>query len=142
MTLQNLAVGNRALINASASRLRSSNFEQVVVLNRVRSEVATAQARAQARFAQIPINEDAVKSGQNAFREDLIRIRGREGLPIEVLNSLRLLARARLEYLGAIIDYNRAEFELYVALGQPPADALAHPMPMPEANANPLPANP
>ena len=134
-TLQNLAVGNRAIINASAARYRISNLEQVVVLNRVRSEVASALARTQARYAQIGINEKAVKTGQDGFREDLVRIRGHEGLPIEVLNSLRLLARARMEYLGAIIDYNRAEFELYVALGQPPARALLH-------VENPLPPNP
>jgi hypothetical protein len=27
------------------------------------------------------------------------------------------------------VDYNRAQFELYVALGQPPADCLARPIP-------------
>ena len=32
-------------------------------------------------------------------------------------------------YLEAIVDYNEAEFALYVALGQPPADALARPVP-------------
>ncbi len=45
------------------------------------------------------------------------------------MNSLTLLARARNAYLDAIVDYDRAQFELYVALGQPPADALAHPVP-------------
>ncbi len=136
-SLRNLAVGNRAMINASASRLNISNLDQIAVLNRVRTEVASAYARTQARYAQIAINEGAVKSGQDGFREDLIRIRGREGLPIEVLNSLRLLARARMEYLTAIIDYNRAEFELYVALGQPPANALARPLPLPQSDARP-----
>ena len=28
------------------------------------------------------------------------------------------------------MDYNRAQFELYVALGQPPADSLARPVPI------------
>jgi outer membrane protein TolC len=140
-SLRNLAVGNRALINAAAARYSVSNLEQIAVLNRVRSEVASAYARTQARYAQISINEAAVKTGQDGFREDLIRIRGREGLPIEVLNSLRLLARARMEYLTAIIEYNRAEFELYVALGQPPANALARPLPSPHT-INPNPANP
>ena len=141
-TLQNLAVGTRALINAASARLGTSNLEQVAVLNRVRNEVASAHARTQARFAQIEINEEAVKTGQDAFREDLIRIRGREGLPIEVLNSLRLLARARLEYLGAIIDYNRAEFELYVALGQPPAAALERAAPVNPSEPHAQTANP
>ena len=39
------------------------------------------------------------------------------------------MANARIDYIDAIVDYNRAQFELYVALGQPPANALAHPVP-------------
>jgi hypothetical protein len=34
-----------------------------------------------------------------------------------------------LTYFDAICDYNRAQFELYVALGQPPANTLARPVP-------------
>jgi outer membrane protein TolC len=98
-------------------------------LNQVRFEVASAYARSHARFAQIETSERAVNAAVSAFQEDLLRIRAREGLPIEVLDSLRLLARARSDYLNAICDFNRAEFELYVALGQPPADSLARPVP-------------
>ena len=34
-----------------------------------------------------------------------------------------------LEYIDAIVDYNEAQFAMYVALGQPPADSLARPVP-------------
>ena len=128
-TLQNMGLGNRAMIAAARARLSQSNYRQLEVLNRVRFEVASAYAETHARFAQIGTTEQAVRSASESFREDLIRIRGREGLPIEVLDSLRLLARARMEYLDAISDFNRAEFQLYVALGQPPADSLARPVP-------------
>jgi outer membrane protein TolC len=128
-TLANCGIGNRAQIEAARARMRQADFQAVVVLNRARAEVASAYARSQARWAQIEIGEQAVRSGVDAFRGDLIRIRGREGLPIEVLDSLRLLARARFEYLNAIADYDRAQFELYVALGQPRADLLARPAP-------------
>jgi outer membrane protein TolC len=128
-TLQNMGLGNRAMIAAARARLSQSNFRQLEVLNQVRFEVASSYAETHARFAQIGTAEQAVRSAHEAFREDLIRIRGREGLPIEVLDSLRLLARSRMKYLDAISDYNRAEFQLYVALGQPPADSLARPVP-------------
>src|SRR5213078_2256392 len=107
----------------------ASNLREMEVFDRIRAEVAAAYARTHARYAQIGTAERAVQSGQNAFGEDLRRTRNREGLPIEVLDSLRLLARSRTAYLDAIIDYNRAQFELYVALGQPPADCLARPIP-------------
>jgi outer membrane protein TolC len=131
-TIQNLGVGNVALIRAANANLGIRRFEQLEVLNRVRAEIAEAYARTHARYAQIETNESAIHSGLNSFSEDLerIRFRGeRDVLPIELLDSFRLLNGARLDYVDAIIDYDRAQFELYVALGQPPADMLAHPVP-------------
>ena len=52
---------------------------------------------------------------------------GADRLPLEVVNSMRLLWRSRVAYTNAILDYDRAQFELYVALGKPPADVLVRP---------------
>ncbi len=131
-TLQNLGIGNVALIRGANANLQISRFEQIEVLNRVRAQVAEAYARTHARYAQIETNESAIRSSRMSFTEDLelIRFQGeRNVLPIELLNSFHLLAQARNDYIDAIVDYNRAQFELYVALGQPPANALAHPVP-------------
>ncbi len=130
-TLQNLGVGNVALIHEAQSHLRTENHQMTRVLDQVRDEVAEAYARARARWSQIATTEKAVRTAQEAFAEDLTRIRGQEGLPIEVLDSVRLLGQGRNDYVNAILDYNRAEFELYVALGQPPANVLARPAPRP-----------
>jgi outer membrane protein TolC len=128
-TLQNLGVGNVALIKVSQSRLGVAQYEQVAILDRVRAEVAEAYARTHARYAQIGSTEEAVRTGTDGYREDVIRLENSVSLPIELLDSLRLLAQARYEYLNAIVDYNEAQFSLYVALGQPPADSLARPVP-------------
>jgi outer membrane protein TolC len=131
-TLQNLGVGNVALIRGANADLQIRRFEQIEVLNRVRAAVAEAYAKTHARYAQIETNESAIGSGRASFTEDLelIRFQGeRNVLPIELLNSFHLLAQARNDYIDAIVDYNRAQFELYVALGQPPINALAHPVP-------------
>jgi outer membrane protein TolC len=128
-TLQNFGVGNLALINVARSRVGIAQYQQVAMLDRIRAEVAEAYARTHARFAQIGTTQEGVRTGTDGFREDLTRIEGAVGLPIEVLDNLRLLARARTEYLDAIVDYNEAQFQLFVALGQPPADSLAHPVP-------------
>jgi outer membrane protein TolC len=128
-TLRNLGLGNLALVRLQQSNLRGQNFRLVEVLNRVRAEVASSYARTQVRFAQIDLAEQAVKTSGEGYRKDLTRTHEGVGLPIEVLDNLRLLARGRLAYLDAIVDYNRAQFELYVALGQPPADTLARPVP-------------
>jgi outer membrane protein TolC len=128
-TLRNLGVGNLALIREAQARLQMSRLEELVILNRVRSEVAAAYARTHARFAEIEVAERALEVSRRGFEEDLRRTRALTGLPIEVLDNLRLLGQARMNYLQAITGYNRAQFELYVALGQPPADWLARPIP-------------
>jgi outer membrane protein TolC len=126
-TVLNLGIGNRALVDAAHSRLRSANLREIATLDRVRSEVADAYAKTHARFAQVQTCELAIQASTEAYREDLRRIMGQIGLPLEVLNSLRLLSRSRVAYLNAILDYDRAQFELYVAVGKPPADVLVRP---------------
>lgn len=128
-TLQNLGVGNVAQIRVARSRVRQTELRQLETLNRIRTEVAEAYARSHALYVQIETAEKAVRPSAEAYKEDLARIKGLEGLPIEVLDSARLLSRSRNEYLDAIIDYNRAQFQLYAALGRPPAGALARPVP-------------
>ena len=135
-TIQNLGVGNVALIRLADARLKVTQFQQIEILNRVRADIAEAYARTHARYSQIGVYEEAVRSGYLAYHEDLDRTlfmganRPRDVLPIELLNSFDLLANARVEYVDAIVDYNRAQFAIYVALGQPPANVLAHPVPV------------
>ena len=128
-TFRNMGVGNLALIRAADSRVRQMRLRELETVNQVRSEVAQAHARVAARFLQIDAAEKAVKASTEAYDEDLTRIKGGKGLPLEVVDSLRLLSRSRYDYLEAIIDYNRAQFELWVSLGRPPADRLARPVP-------------
>jgi outer membrane protein TolC len=128
-SLRNLGVGNKALIDAARSRLRTSQLQELDVLDAVREEVVAAYVQALSWLAQLSRQADAVRAGERALKEDLIRVRGREGLPIELLDSLRQVTDARRDYLNAIIGYNRAEIRLYVALGNPPADMLARPVP-------------
>jgi outer membrane protein TolC len=134
-TLQNLGLGNVAMIRVAGARLKLNEFRQIELLNLVRAQVAEAYAQAHARYAQIGTYENAVRAGYLAFHEDFDRTfamgaaRVRDVLPIELLNSFDLLADARIEYIDAIVDYNRAQFAIYVALGQPPANSLAHPVP-------------
>jgi outer membrane protein TolC len=128
-TARNLGVGNLAQIRLAQSNLRQDQLRQVEVLDRIRAEVATAYAGTHARYAQIGTGERAVQTSQSGFKEDFERTRQRVGLLIETLDSMRLLHRSRYLYLDAIVDYNQAQFALYVALGQPPARFLARPIP-------------
>ena len=129
-TLQNMGIGNLALIKIAKANLGVTQYQELAMLDQVRDEVAEAYAKTHSRYGQLLEDEQAVRSGIRGFSEDLERIKeAAEGLPIEVLNNLQLKALAEHEYLEAIVGYNRAHFELYVALGQPPPAALARPVP-------------
>lgn len=128
-TFRNLGVGNMALNRAADSRVKQMRFRELETLNAVRSEVAEAKALVDARFLQIDAGEKATRASGDAFTADLKRILADQGLPLELVDSMRLLGRSRYEYLDAILDYNRAQFRLWVALGQPPANCLARPVP-------------
>jgi outer membrane protein TolC len=73
-------------------------------------------------------------SAESGFREDLDRSRQKLGRPIEVLNSLNLLAAARVNLIKALLHYDQAQFRLFVALGSPP--------PIPAPSAEPIPPPP
>ncbi len=143
-TAQNAGLGNVAQIRLRRTQEQIAQLELVRVLNIVRNEVAVAYAGMHARFAQMGIAERGIKFGYDAYKEDLTRIMGGQGLPIELLDSFRLTAQARYNFLEAIVGYNKAQFAMYVALGQPPAAAMAKAIPqtlapMPAA-VPPLPA--
>lgn len=128
-TFRNLGVGNLALIQAAESRARQIRLREQETLNLVRAQVAEAHGWVAARAQQIDAGEKAVRASESAYRQDLDRIRGGQGLPLEAIDSLRLLNRSRYDYLDSIVDYNRAQFQLWVALGQPPANTLVRPVP-------------
>lgn len=119
-TLQNLGVGNLAIQRERRAELNEAQAEQVRVIDLVGREVAEAQAQSLARRREVDVARARAKTAQEGFRLDLIRTRNIQGLPIEVLNNLRLLTAARLDLVRALIGYNEAQFRLFVALGQPP----------------------
>lgn len=128
-SVRNMGCANRALIKAATARLAATSWEQTQQLNDIRAEVADAFARTQAAAAQLDIRQHAVETSQQGYRADLERARAGEGRPIEVLDSLRLLAISQRDYLDTITNYNQSHYALYVAIGQPPADLLARPVP-------------
>lgn len=142
-TLQNLGIGNLSQIRIARSRLNQADLDKLITLNQVRREVASTYVQTHTLYSMIESHEQAVRIAQQALIEDVIRIRGFKGLPIEVIRSQQLLAQARQNYLDAIIRYNQAHLDLFVALGQPPADTLARPVPegyVPPAETSPAPA--
>jgi outer membrane protein TolC len=126
-TLQNAGLGNVALTRERTAERNMAQFERVRMLNQVGQEVARAYALVQARRQRMFLAGRRLTTAESGFTKDLTRTREGAGvkyLPIEVLNSMNLLARARRELIRATFEYDIAEFELFVALGQPPTRAV------------------
>jgi outer membrane protein TolC len=119
-TFLNFGAGNVALIHQRQAQLGQAVAEQARTLNRVRSEVIAAQADARAARNQIDIAHRELESSHAGFHEDLARNRDNLGRPIEVINSLNLLAGSRTNLIDALVRYDQAQFRLWVALGSPP----------------------
>ena len=90
-TLLNLGVGNQALIDAARAGCGRPICARSPLSTRSGSEVADAYAKTHSRFAQVRTCELAIQASTEAYREDLRRIMGQIGLPLEVVNSLRPL---------------------------------------------------
>jgi len=122
-SLQNLGLGNLAVQRRLRAQVGAAEAERVRVIDRIRREVADAYALSAARFRELAVVRREVDRAERAFREDLLRTRNLEGHPIETLQSLTLLATARPALIAALVGYNQAQFQLFVALGQPPTAA-------------------
>ena len=125
-TLLNMGAGNLALIRQRDAQLGQAVATRARTLNRARAEVIAARADAQAARNQIELARRELTSARNGFDQDLDRMRFMGELelgevrPIEVINSLNLVARARANLIRALVRYDQAQFRLWVALGSPP----------------------
>jgi outer membrane protein TolC len=127
--VQNLGFGNRALVDQRCAENRLTVLDLFRLQDQVAAEVAQAYAQAQSAASRLGKAEnglsDAVDSA-NKNIQGLGQTRTAGGgviilliRPQEVVAAIQALAQAYNDYYGAVADYNRAQFRLYRALGQP-----------------------
>ncbi|MBI3866202.1 MAG: TolC family protein, partial [Planctomycetia bacterium] len=126
-SLQNVGFGNSAVQKRTRAERDQAIAARGRMSNRIAREVGDAFARAESRKRQVAIAQQRLRSATDGAREELIRTRGGEGLPIEALNSVSLLSEAGVALVEAIGGYDLAQFELFVAVGQTPHAALPDP---------------
>ena len=113
-------LGNVALIKQRQAEMNAAIAMRARTINRARDEVMSNLGEAKSAFHRIEIARRELLSSHEGFHEDLIRSRENLGRIIEVINSLNLLAAARAKLIDAIVQYDQAQFRLWVALGTPP----------------------
>lgn len=141
--LQNLGFGNIALIRRRRAEVGQAQAERLRIINDVREQVSVAFNRSAEHFRAIAVQRQRVQEATEGFQLDLIRLREGAALPLEVLDNAVRLREAREALLAAVIGFDRAQFELFVALGQPPSLVVEDDKPPMVAAASPpsAPAN-
>ena len=106
------------------SRTRSSRLQKLKVAARVGAEVAAAYETKQAAARQITVSRETVADAIDSLRLNMINIRqapscrGQRGRS-KSLQPIQALVQARTDYLDSVLGYNRAQFRLNRAIGQP-----------------------
>ncbi len=144
--LQNLGFTDRAIARRSQAEREAAALRLVKVENQVAADVTTAYKSRLASARRMEQAAPAVTRGLESLRLNMVNIRRGAGLPaatrpIEVLQPIQALAQARLDYLNAVLGYNRAQFQLYRAIGLAPIDA-SPPGPGSAPACRPIPTHP
>lgn len=133
----NLLAGDIARANERRSQYEQANLHVTEVQARIAAEIVAAAKNVRARERSLASAQEGVIQSLEAWRR--LRI-GAYGMSnprtrlldtLEPLIALRTLADARERYLQEVIEFNKAQFRLYAAMGNPPMDALATATPVP-----------
>ncbi len=132
-TLLNGGLGNLLLQKQNRARVGEAVAQRARTIALVRQEVASALGDARARLEQVEVARERYEVAAQGFRRDIERALeadpnkpGNTPRPIETINSLKLLIVARRMLVRTVIDYDQAQFRLFVAMGSPPP--LEHPV--------------
>jgi len=126
--LRGLGFGNLADTRLREAELDRAALTAVAARTRVTAEVVEAVRVAQGRRSSLEPARKAVTEAEEMYRIlsatsfGMIGGKGRFDA-LEPLLAVQALSQARMQYLGSIVEYNRAQFRLLTAVGQPLAEA-------------------
>jgi outer membrane protein TolC len=134
--LKNLGFGNAALIRERRANLEVANAQNFRFRDFVAKEVTQAWVQLQAADERSALAERELKQAWISATKNLEalgqtkRVGGNVEIlvirPLEVVAAMQSLVQAYYNYYGTIADYNRAQFRLYRALGNPAQQLQDH----------------
>jgi outer membrane protein TolC len=134
--VRNLGLGNAVQNRVQRIQVSEANLHVAEVQAQVADEVNTALQIARARREALGYAEEAVRQAAETFRKldelSFGTIGPKKELDtVQPLLALQALTQARVQYLNAVMDYNRAQFQLFTAMGRPSLEALPKATPTP-----------
>ena len=148
--LEGFGLGNAATIRGRQAGYDAAVYRLQEIEALVASQVVEAAQTAAARFETLEPAQEAVRQAlemYRKFRDVSFAMLGPKGQvqfdALEPLTAVQALNQARVLYLQQVVEFNRSQFRLYFALGQPAlcgADAAApQPLAVPVVPLKPAP---
>jgi outer membrane protein TolC len=125
---QNLGFGNLAKVKERKAENQAAILELFRLQDRIAAEVAQAHAQVQSAAARITLAESEVKDARESVSKNFEGLEQTQKVgnvlillirPQEVVAAVQALGQAYNDYYGAVADYDRAQFRLFRALGNP-----------------------
>jgi outer membrane protein TolC len=122
--LRNGGLGNLFQAKEARSRYNQAGLRVIEVQAQVAAEVTAAAKLVRTRQRALEPAQEAVRQAEEMWRRLSRAAFGIAGParrydPLEPLLAEQALHQARLQYLNQVIEFNRNQFRLYWALGQP-----------------------
>lgn len=124
--VRNLGLGNRAGVAERRATADQARYQLVEVQARAAAEVVEAAQTAAAKREAIAPAGEAVQEATELYRINKSGIQNVVDAKnlfdaLRPLQAIQALNTARQNYLGAVMDHNRAQLRLLAATGTPPA---------------------
>ena len=153
--IKNLGLGNAALMRQRRAEYDVTRQRAYQLQDTVAKEVVTAYAHVRSARSRVLRAEEELYQAEISAKYNydglgtFILVGGGVRLPVirpqEAVVAMTALLQAYIHYYGTVADYNRAQFELYRALGNPAQlipDLEQNPEGTGHSNPNPAPPGP
>jgi outer membrane protein TolC len=101
-------------------RIRQQQTKRALLRDQVVTEITVALADVESYRRQMATALESLQAADDSYRRNQQRVREAEGMPLELIQAIRARMQARNNYTDAIAGFNRAQFRLLRAVGQPP----------------------
>jgi outer membrane protein TolC len=126
--LRNMGFGNRALVREREAENRLAGLDVLRMEQQIAADVIQARVLVETAADRIRDSRDEVRHAQRSLAENLTGLKNTRQVgdlpmlisrPQEVVAAVQALAIAYTNFYVSIADYNRAQFRLYRAIGNP-----------------------
>ncbi|MBV9121746.1 MAG: TolC family protein, partial [Planctomycetes bacterium] len=140
--LRNFGLGNVYDARTRRAEFTEANLHVTELEAQIGAEVTAAAKTVRAHWRNLQTAQEGVQQAENMWARLQRLVFGMAGParqwdPLEALLAEQALNQARQQYVNEVVNYNKAQFQLYTAMGQPPLEALPRavcvPVPFPAA---------